>query len=441
MRLEKDKTKWKRNESCISNGNQLTSVEDSVTTPMVYSGAFNFKNGTTQTTEYVYDACGAIKQDKNKGIALIDYDFNGMPTRIQFMDGSVTENIYSAEGVKLKTIHRTAVSGLHPVYYGTRHTLTASETQSQDSTRYVNNLEIDKIYGGKFYFGNGYIALTNTGSGTFHYMVKDHLGNVRTVVNNDGTVEQVNNYLAYGGLQNDVQTGADVQTHKYNGKELDRMHGLDLYDYGARNYNAALGQFTTMDNYCEKYYHLSPYSYCGGNPVRSIDENGDSIVVSPNIQGFFDKLMHRFGFPTSYQRSVNRDIKELKELDGEVREMIEGLEKSPRIHRIRNVTSKHPKNFNKSNGEATHGKEMSTITYYNPQDWYLCTGECRPPKIGLAHELKHASDADKGLLTEDKENGVQLSEIRAIEIENRVREKLNYKKRKTYGGVEIERFK
>jgi hypothetical protein len=84
---------------------------------------------------------------------------------------------------------------------------------------------------------------------------------------------------------------------------------------------------------------------------------------------------------------------------------------------------------------------MSTITYYNPQDWYLCTGECRPPKIGLAHELKHASDADKGLLTEDKENGVQLSEIRAIEIENRVREKLNYKKRKTYGGVEIERFK
>ena len=158
----------------------------------------------------------------------------------------------------------------------------AAETQSVDSTTYVNNLEIDKIYGGKFYFGNGYIALTNTGGGTFHYMVKDHLGNVRTVVNNDGTVEQVNNYLAYGGLQNDVQTGADVQTHKYNGKELDRMHGLDLYDYGARNYDAALGQFTTMDPLCEKYYHISPYAYCGGNPMNRVDPDGQNPIYAPN---------------------------------------------------------------------------------------------------------------------------------------------------------------
>jgi RHS repeat-associated protein len=235
----------------------------------------------------VYDACGAMTQNKNKGIALIDYDFNGMPTRIQFMDGSVTENIYSAEGVKLKTIHRTAVSGLNPVYYGTRHTLTASETQSQDSTRYVNNLEIDKIYCSKFYFGNGYIALGNTGSGTYHYTVKDHLGNIRTVVNNEGTIEQINNYFAYGGLQNDVQTGADVQTHKYNGKELDRMHGLDTYDYGARNYDAVLGQFNTMDPLCEKYYHISPYAYCGGNPVNRVDPDGRSTRVSRQEDGTY----------------------------------------------------------------------------------------------------------------------------------------------------------
>ncbi len=111
----------------------------------------------------------------------------------------------------------------------------------------------------------------------YHYTITDHLGNVRSVVDENGVLKQVNNYFAYGGLLNDVQTGADVQTHKYNGKELDRMHGLDTYDYGARNYDAALGQFTTMDPLCEKYYHISPYAYCGGNPVRNIDEKGDSI--------------------------------------------------------------------------------------------------------------------------------------------------------------------
>ena len=214
------------------NGNQLKNVQDTAS-PLLYSGAFDFKDGITIATEYVYDGCGSLKQDKNKGIALIDYDFNGMPTRIQFRNGNVTEYIYSAEGAKLRTVHRTAVSGL-TVAYGSRHTLTASETLSVDSTLYVGNFEIDGNYCSKYYFANGYIALGNTGSGTFHYTIKDHLGNIRTVVNNSGSIEQINNYFAYGGLLNDITTGTDVQIHKYNSKELDRMYGLDLYDYGAR---------------------------------------------------------------------------------------------------------------------------------------------------------------------------------------------------------------
>ena len=118
----------------------------------------------------------------------------------------------------------------------------------------------------------------------YHYTITDHLGNVRSVVDENGVLKQVNNYFAYGGLLNDVQTGADVQTHKYNGKELDRMHGLDTYDYGARNYDAALGQFTTMDPLCEKYYHISPYAYCGGNPVNRIDPDGRTVVADSLAQ-------------------------------------------------------------------------------------------------------------------------------------------------------------
>ena len=266
-----------------NNGNRLKSVEDSVTTPMMYSGAFDFKDGTTIATEYVYDDCGAITQDRNKRIALIDYDFNGMPTRIQFKNGNVTEYTYSAEGVKLKTIHRTAVSGLN-IANGSQHILTQSETLSVYSTLYVGNFEIDGNYCSKYYFANGYIDMGNTGSGTYHYTITDHLGNVRAVVDENGTLKQVNNYFAYGGLLNDVTTGADVQTHKYNGKELDRMHGLDTYDYGARNYDAALGQFTTMDPLCEKYYHISPYAYCGGNPVNRVDPDGRTVVADSLAQ-------------------------------------------------------------------------------------------------------------------------------------------------------------
>ena len=52
------------------------------------------------------------------------------------------------------------------------------------------------------------------------------------------------------------------------------MHGLNEYDYGARQYDPAIGKFTTMDPLCEKYYHISPYAYCGGNPVNAVDVDG-----------------------------------------------------------------------------------------------------------------------------------------------------------------------
>ena len=44
-------------------------------------------------------------------------------------------------------------------------------------------------------------------------------------------------------------------------------------------YDPAIMRFTTMDPMCEKYYHLSPYAYCGNNPVNYIDLHGDSIII------------------------------------------------------------------------------------------------------------------------------------------------------------------
>ena len=52
------------------------------------------------------------------------------------------------------------------------------------------------------------------------------------------------------------------------------MHGLDWYDYGARYYEPVLSRFTTMDPLAEKYYSISPYAYCAGNPVMFVDPDG-----------------------------------------------------------------------------------------------------------------------------------------------------------------------
>ena len=60
-------------------------------------------------------------------------------------------------------------------------------------------------------------------------------------------------------------------SYLYNGKEIDRMHGLNMYDYGARWREIG---WLTIDPLCEKNYGISPYANCNNNPILLIDPNG-----------------------------------------------------------------------------------------------------------------------------------------------------------------------
>ena len=57
------------------------------------------------------------------------------------------------------------------------------------------------------------------------------------------------------------------------------MHGLNTYDYGARQYSPILPMWDRVDPLCEKYYSVSPYAYCEDNPINAIDDKGDSTCV------------------------------------------------------------------------------------------------------------------------------------------------------------------
>ena len=76
----------------------------------------------------------------------------------------------------------------------------------------------------------------------------------------------------------------------YNGKELqdEQLGGvnLDLYDYGARFYDPALGRWHVPDLMSEKHYDYTPYHYTFNNPVLFIDPIGlDTLLF--NDHGYF----------------------------------------------------------------------------------------------------------------------------------------------------------
>lgn len=69
--------------------------------------------------------------------------------------------------------------------------------------------------------------------------------------------------------------------YKYNGKEYQDELGLNMYDYGARNYDRALGRRMNIDPLAEKYNNFSPYVYVYNSPLKFIDPDGkEGIVVS-----------------------------------------------------------------------------------------------------------------------------------------------------------------
>mgnify|MGYP000877081357 CR=1 FL=1 len=238
-------------------------------------------DGANVAVEYTYDANGNLKKDYNKKIVNIAYNSLNLPDGLQFTNGNTTNYVYDAAGQKLSVTHLTAIAGVVIPMTSVMTPLAPAQISTTFKTDYCGNVIYENGAVSKILTEEGYIMLAGT-TPTYHYYLKDHQGNNRVVINQSGTVEQVNHYYPFGGLMGESTAGG-VQPYKYNGKELDRMHGLDLFDYGARHYDAAIGRWHTVDPLAEKYYSISPYAYCGNNPIRFIDPNGmfyDDFVVN-----------------------------------------------------------------------------------------------------------------------------------------------------------------
>ena len=298
-------------------GNQLKNVADAATDPL-YNGVFNFVDESKGSgTEYIYDSNGNMQQDYNKKISKIQYNLLNLPAALQFTNGNRKDYTYSADGKKLKVVHKTAIANIS-VPMGQIKELAANQVSQTHTVDYCGNVIYENGSLSKVLTEEGYVTLSGT-TPTFYYHLKDHQGNNRMVVRLNGTswnTEQVNHYYPFGGVFEVNTETSGKQSYKYNGKELDRMHGLDWYDYGARMMDAALGRFPTPDWLAEKYYEWSPYTYCINNPMRYVDPNGRDVweidYEGNIIKRIEDKSQDAFfmvekGADGNYQRTYTTD--------------------------------------------------------------------------------------------------------------------------------------
>ena len=82
--------------------------------------------------------------------------------------------------------------------------------------------------------------------------------------------------MEHRGYNNVVSSNANsvASKYKFNNKELNEELGLNMYDFGARMLDPALGRWFSIDPLAENSLDLNPYHFVANNPLIFVDPDG-----------------------------------------------------------------------------------------------------------------------------------------------------------------------
>lgn len=221
-----------------------------------------------------------IGEDADYGSQFISYDSFGRATGIR-------EGVYTASfgynclhQRNLMACRSGNIFNFSRIYLGDCY---ERDTQKDGSIE-------ERLYVGGDYYSAPAVLVKTKGATKMYYLLRDYLGSITHVVDEQGTVKQELSYDAWGRLR-------DPKTHKIFTKEdmprpmigdrgytgHEHLFMYDLINMNARLYDPSIGRFLSPDPNIqdgETTQNFNRYSYCLNNPLKYKDKNGEFFIFS-----------------------------------------------------------------------------------------------------------------------------------------------------------------
>jgi RHS repeat-associated protein len=205
-----------------------------------------------------------------------------------------------------------------------------------------------------------------------------------------------------------------VYKYKYNGKEWQDELGLNVYDYGYRGYDPAIGRWSAVDPLAEKYITTSPYAFVQNNPLinreidgRYFEEGSKSERQAARIERRAEKRADKLNKKADRLDAKGKSTGDLRDRASELRQTGQD------VRDMRNDQSteyKYAKVNSKMSGPATVG------TGTNSKGDQVVTMFTEKNMGNQIHETRHGGQHFRGevnAVTQESSIAVEVSAYRA----------------------------